>query len=46
MLGKKNKLNYKKIIDIVKPNSSILDLGTGEGTLLKMLIDKKKNAVA
>ncbi|MCI5824844.1 MAG: methionine biosynthesis protein MetW [Candidatus Gastranaerophilales bacterium] len=42
MLGKKNKLNYKKIIDIVKPNSSILDLGTGEGTLLKLLIDEKK----
>lgn len=42
MLGKKNKLNYKKIIDIVNPNSSILDLGTGEGTLLKLLIDEKK----
>ena len=42
MLGKKNKLNYKKIVDIVNPNSSILDLGTGEGTLLKMLIDEKK----
>ena len=42
MFGKKNKLNYKKIVDIVNPNSSILDLGTGEGTLLKMLIDEKK----
>ncbi len=41
MLGKKNKLNYKKIIDIVETQSSILDLGTGEGTLLKLLIDEK-----
>lgn len=34
-------VNYASIVDIVEENSSVLDLGSGDGTLLKMLKDKK-----
>ncbi len=34
-------LNYSLITDIIEKNSKVLDLGCGEGTLLKMLCDKK-----
>ncbi len=34
-------LNYSIILDIVEENSRILDLGCGNGTLLKLLKDKK-----
>lgn len=34
-------LNYSLITQIIEENSKVLDLGCGDGTLLKMLIDKK-----
>ena len=34
-------LNYSIITDIVDDKSKVLDLGCGDGTLLKMLQDKK-----
>lgn len=34
-------LNYKVIVQLVKENSKILDLGCGEGMLFKMLVDEK-----
>ncbi len=34
-------VNYASIVDIVEENSTVLDLGSGDGTLLKMLKDKK-----
>ena len=34
-------LNYNAIIKLVKEGSKILDLGCGDGTLFKMLVDKK-----
>lgn len=34
-------LNYSIILDLVENNSRILDLGCGDGTLLKLLKDKK-----
>ena len=34
-------LNYEIITKIIKENSKILDLGCGDGTLLKMLIERK-----
>ena len=33
-------VNYASIVDIVEENSTVLDLGSGDGTLLKMLKDK------
>ena len=35
-------LNYSLILDIIEENSKILDLGCGDGYLLKLLKDKKK----
>lgn len=35
-------LNYSVITECIEPNSKVLDLGCGEGDLLKMLIDKKQ----
>lgn len=35
------RLDYKIIIDLIKPNSRVLDLGCGDGELLAMLQDKK-----
>lgn len=35
-------VNYASIVDIVEKNSTVLDLGSGDGTLLKLL-KKKKN---
>ena len=34
-------LNYSVITKIIEQNSTVLDLGCGDGTLLKTLIDKK-----
>lgn len=34
-------VNYSSIIEIVEENSKVLDLGCGDGSLLKMLQDKK-----
>lgn len=34
-------LNYKIILEIIENNSRILDLGCGDGTLLKLLKEKK-----
>ncbi len=34
-------LNYSVITENIEPNSKVLDLGCGEGDLLKMLIEKK-----
>lgn len=34
-------VNYASIVDIVEENSTVLDLGSGDGTLLKMLKDTK-----
>src|SRR5574344_918682 len=34
-------VNYSSICDIIKENSKVLDLGCGDGTLLKMLKDRK-----
>ncbi len=36
-----SELNYSVITDIIEPKSKVLDLGCGEGDLLKMLIDEK-----
>ena len=36
------KPDYKVILDIVDENSTILDLGCGNGALLDLLIQKKK----
>lgn len=34
-------LNYEIITNIIKKNAKVLDIGCGEGTLLKMLYDQK-----
>ncbi len=34
-------VNYSSIVEIVEENSKVLDLGCGDGSLLKMLQDKK-----
>lgn len=34
-------VNYASIVDIVEKNSTVLDLGCGDGTLLKLLKEKK-----
>ena len=41
-LLKVTKTDYSLISDLVKPGSSVLDLGCGDGELLRMLIDAKK----
>jgi len=38
----KTHLNYTVITETIENNSKILDLGCGEGELLKMLVDKKQ----
>ena len=35
------KPNYIIVSQLIEPNSSVLDLGCGDGTLLKNLVDKK-----
>lgn len=35
-------LNYSLIVELVEESSSVLDLGCGDGTLLRSLIDKKR----
>lgn len=37
-------LNYSIITDMIESDSTVLDLGCGDGVLLKMLKDKKINA--
>ncbi len=37
----KIRIDHKVILDLVKPNSRILDLGCGDGTLLSLLIKQK-----
>ncbi|MCA9398488.1 MAG: methionine biosynthesis protein MetW [Candidatus Omnitrophica bacterium] len=37
----KKRLDYDVIIDLIKPNSRVLDLGCGDGELLALLKDKK-----
>lgn len=37
-------LNYSIITEIIEPETSVLDLGCGDGTLLKMLKNKKIKA--
>jgi len=37
-------LNYSIIADLIPENTTVLDLGCGDGTLLKMLKDKKIKA--
>lgn len=38
---KRNRLDYKLIVKLVKENSKVLDLGCGTGTLLRMLKESK-----
>ncbi len=35
------RFDYKVIIDLIEPNSRVLDLGCGDGELLSLLIEKK-----
>ena len=35
------KPNYNLVADLISPNSSVLDLGCGDGVLLKELVDTK-----
>jgi methionine biosynthesis protein MetW len=37
-----SKLNYEIITELIEENSHILDLGSGDGTLLKKLVDEKQ----
>ena len=37
----KARLDHKIILDLVEPNSRVLDLGCGDGELLSLLIEKK-----
>jgi methionine biosynthesis protein MetW len=37
-----NKIDYKVILQLIKPDTSVLDLGCGEGDLLALLIRKNK----
>lgn len=34
--------DYEFIVDTIEPGSRVLDLGCGEGTLLKMLVDRRQ----
>jgi methionine biosynthesis protein MetW len=36
------KLEHRKIVDMVRPGSSVLDLGCGDGTLLLLLVREKR----
>lgn len=35
------RLDYRAILDIVRPGSSVLDLGCGDGTLLSLLVEER-----
>ena len=35
------RIDHKIILDWIKPNARVLDLGCGDGTLLKLLNEKK-----
>ncbi len=41
MANDKIRIDHKIIIDLVAPNTKVLDLGCGDGELLSLLIDKK-----
>jgi methionine biosynthesis protein MetW len=40
--NKKKRLDYQIIMELIKPESRVLDLGCGDGELLQLLIEKKK----
>src|SRR5689334_13524184 len=40
--GSSIKPDYQIILDTIEPNSSVLDLGCGNGELLELLVNKKK----
>lgn len=35
------RLDYRAILDVVRPNSAVLDLGCGDGTLLSLLVKER-----
>ncbi|EFK97071.1 methyltransferase [sediment metagenome] len=39
--GNDTRLDYNAIMELVEPNSKVLDLGCGDGELLHLLIEKK-----
>lgn len=39
------RLDHKIICDIIQPNSRVIDLGCGDGDLLRLLVDKKNASV-
>jgi len=40
--NKEPRFDHEVIVDIIEPNSKVLDLGCGDGTLLSLLIEQKK----
>ncbi len=42
MKSEKLQLDYKVILDIIQPQSTVLDLGCGEGDLLALLVKENK----
>lgn len=39
------RVEYKYVVDFIKPNSKVIDLGCGNGSLMKKLIDEKNAEV-
>ena len=42
MPSEQPRLDYRVILELVKPNSSVLDLGCGDGELLSLLVRERK----